>query len=59
MDLNTPLYLGGLPGSLPTQSIPYDIGFNGCVKEVVVDGKKIDLRFPGGEAIRGYKLGKN
>ena len=56
MNLNTRLYVGGLP-RFNVESIPYGHGLYGCVKEVVVDGKKMDLRLPGGEAKQGYNIG--
>ncbi|KAK3709032.1 hypothetical protein QZH41_014910, partial [Actinostola sp. cb2023] len=55
MNLNTRLYVGGLP-RFNVKSIPYGHGLYGCVKEVVVDGKKMDLRLPGGEAKQGYNI---
>lgn len=58
MDLFTPLYLGGMPDTrMAKEYIPYSTGFIGCVKRVVVDGRRLDLRFPGGEVIRTHKIG--
>lgn len=59
MDFFTPLYLGGMPDTrVAKENISYSTGFNGCVKRLVVDGKRIDLRFPGGEVIRTHKIGR-
>lgn len=59
MDFFTPLYLGGMPDTrVAKENISYSTGFNGCVKSLVVDGKRIDLRFPGGEVIRTHKIGR-
>jgi len=57
MNFDTPLYVGGLP-RYRADYVPYVHGFFGCIREVMVNSKKLDLRLPGGEAKRSLNIGK-